>query len=50
MKKIELHWKIIIGMVLGLIFGFILLQFEGGKNFLIIGSSLLAQSLLNYLS
>lgn len=33
MKKIELHWKIIIGMVLGLIFGFILLQFEGGKNF-----------------
>ena len=33
MQKIELHWKIIIGMVLGLIFGFILLQFEGGKNF-----------------
>lgn len=33
MKKIELHWKIIIGMVLGLIFGFILLQLEGGKNF-----------------
>ena len=33
MRKIELHWKIIIGMVLGLIFGFILLQFEGGKNF-----------------
>ena len=33
MKKIELHWKIIIGMVMGLIFGFILLQFEGGKNF-----------------
>ena len=33
MKKIELHWKIIIGMVLGLIFGFILLQFEGGKIF-----------------
>ena len=33
MKKIELHWKIIIGMVLGLIFGFILLQLEGRKNF-----------------
>ena len=33
MKKIELHWKIIIGMVLGLIFGFILLQIEGGKDF-----------------
>ena len=33
MKKIELHWKIIIGMVLGLIFGFILLQIDGGKDF-----------------
>jgi len=33
MKKIELHWKIIIGMVLGLIFGFILLQIVGGKDF-----------------
>ena len=33
MKKIELHWKIIIGMVLGLIFGFILIQFEGGNEF-----------------
>jgi len=33
MKKIELHWKIIIGMILGLIFGFILIQFEGGNEF-----------------
>ena len=33
MKKIELHWKIIIGMVLGLIFGFILIQIEGGRDF-----------------
>ena len=33
MKKIELHWKIIIGMVLGLVFGFILLQIDGGKDF-----------------
>ena len=31
--KLALHWKIIIGMVLGLIFGFILLQIEGGKDF-----------------
>jgi len=33
MKKIELHWKIIIGMILGLIFGFILIQFDGGNEF-----------------
>ena len=33
MKKIELHWKIIIGMILGLIFGFVLIQFEGGNEF-----------------
>jgi Na+/H+-dicarboxylate symporter len=33
MRKLELHWKILIGMVLGLIFGFIMLQIDGGKNF-----------------
>jgi Na+/H+-dicarboxylate symporter len=33
MKKLELHWKILIGMVLGLVFGFIMLQVEGGKEF-----------------
>lgn len=32
MKKLELHWQILIGMVLGLIFGFIMLQ-VGGKDF-----------------
>lgn len=33
MKKLELHWKILIGMVLGLVFGFIMLQVDGGKGF-----------------
>jgi Na+/H+-dicarboxylate symporter len=33
MKKLELHWKILIGMVLGLLFGFIMLQIDGGKDF-----------------
>ena len=32
MKKIALHWQILIGMLLGLIFGFAMLQF-GGKEF-----------------
>ncbi|WP_400078329.1 dicarboxylate/amino acid:cation symporter [Winogradskyella sp. R77965] len=31
MKKLALHWKILIGMVLGLIFGYIMLQVDGGK-------------------
>jgi Na+/H+-dicarboxylate symporter len=33
MKKLELHWKILIGMLLGLVFGFIMLQIDGGKDF-----------------
>jgi Na+/H+-dicarboxylate symporter len=33
MKKLALHWKILIGMVLGLIFGFVMLQIDGGKGF-----------------
>tara|TARA_R110002049_G_scaffold18364_2_gene70327 strand:- start:5051 stop:6376 length:1326 start_codon:yes stop_codon:yes gene_type:complete len=33
MKKIALHWKIIIGMVLGIIFGFIMNTVDGGKGF-----------------
>lgn len=33
MKKLELHWQILIGMLLGLFFGFIMLQIDGGKNF-----------------
>ena len=33
MKKLELHWKILIGMFLGLIFGFVMLQINGGTQF-----------------
>ena len=33
MKKLELHWRILIGMVLGLLFGFIMLQTSWGKEF-----------------
>lgn len=33
MKKLALHWQILIGMLLGLIFGFIMLQFDWGKGF-----------------
>ncbi|GAL90104.1 dicarboxylate/amino acid:cation symporter [Jejuia pallidilutea] len=33
MKKLALHWKIIIGMVLGIIFGFIMNSINGGKGF-----------------
>jgi Na+/H+-dicarboxylate symporter len=33
MKKLALHWKIIIGMVLGIIFGFIMNSVGGGKGF-----------------
>jgi Na+/H+-dicarboxylate symporter len=35
MKKLALHWQIILGMVLGVLFGLILLNFEGGKSFII---------------
>ena len=33
MKKLALHWKILIGMVAGIVFGFIMLQIDGGKGF-----------------
>jgi Na+/H+-dicarboxylate symporter len=33
MKKLALHWKIIIGMVLGILFGFIMNTILGGKGF-----------------
>ena len=33
MKKLALHWKIIIGMILGIIFGFIMNTVDGGKGF-----------------
>ncbi|KQC29036.1 dicarboxylate/amino acid:cation symporter [Flagellimonas eckloniae] len=33
MRKLELHWKILIGMVLGIVFGFAMTQISGGKDF-----------------
>ncbi|WP_297794859.1 dicarboxylate/amino acid:cation symporter [uncultured Eudoraea sp.] len=33
MRKLELHWKILIGMVLGLIFGFAMTYLEWGRGF-----------------
>ncbi|MGB0892477.1 MAG: dicarboxylate/amino acid:cation symporter [Flavobacteriaceae bacterium] len=33
MKKLALHWKIIIGMVLGILFGFMMNSIGGGKGF-----------------
>ncbi len=33
MKPIALHWKILIGMILGVIFGFAMLQFDVGAQF-----------------
>ena len=32
MRKLELHWKILIGMVLGILFGFLMTGFEWGKE------------------
>lgn len=33
MRKLELHWKILIGMILGIVFGFAMTQINGGKDF-----------------
>lgn len=33
MKKLALHWKILIGMVLGIVFGVIMTSVEGGSGF-----------------
>ncbi|MDO3695680.1 dicarboxylate/amino acid:cation symporter [Wenyingzhuangia sp. chi5] len=35
MKKLALHWKIIIGLVLGVLFGILLSSIQGGKQFTI---------------
>jgi Na+/H+-dicarboxylate symporter len=34
MKSLALHWKILIGMLLGVAFGFVMLQVEGGTAFI----------------
>ncbi|KAA1246385.1 dicarboxylate/amino acid:cation symporter [Aquimarina sp. RZ0] len=33
MKKLALHWQIMIGMITGIIFGFLMTQFSWGKGF-----------------
>ena len=33
MRKLELHWQILIGMVLGIVFGFIMTGVSGGQSF-----------------
>ncbi|MEM0932116.1 MAG: dicarboxylate/amino acid:cation symporter, partial [Bacteroidota bacterium] len=33
MRKLELHWQILIGMVLGIVFGFVMTGFSWGQNF-----------------
>ncbi len=35
MKKLELHWKILIGMLLGLVFGYGMTQLQGGETFVL---------------
>ena len=35
MKKLALHWQILIGMVTGVLFAFLMINFEGGKQFVI---------------
>ena len=35
MKKLELHWKILIGMLLGLVFGYSMTQIQGGETFVL---------------
>ena len=33
MKKLALHWQILLGMAAGVLFGFLALQFDWGKGF-----------------
>ena len=33
MRKLELHWQILIGMLLGVLFGFVMTQISWGKDF-----------------
>ncbi|MCL6273271.1 dicarboxylate/amino acid:cation symporter [Muricauda sp. 2012CJ35-5] len=33
MRKLELHWQILIGMLLGIIFGYVMTGFDWGKDF-----------------
>ena len=33
MKKLALHWQILLGMILGLVFGFLMTQISWGVDF-----------------
>ena len=35
MKKLALHWQILLGMLLGVLFAFILIQFDWGKQVIV---------------
>lgn len=35
MKKLALHWQILLGMVFGVVFAFLLIQLEWGKDFIV---------------
>ena len=35
MKKLALHWQILLGMVFGVLFAFLLIQFEWGKDIIV---------------
>ena len=35
MKKLALHWQILLGMVFGVLFAFILIQFTWGKDLIV---------------
>ena len=35
MKKLALHWQILLGMFLGVVFAFIFVQFTWGKQFIV---------------
>ena len=48
MKSIALHWKILIGMALGVVFGLVLSFVDGGGALLEITSNLLEPFLLIY--
>ena len=35
MRKLALHWQILLGMILGVVFAFLLVQFDWGKQFIV---------------
>ena len=35
MKKLALHWQILLGMAFGVLFAFLLIQFEWGKDVIV---------------